>query len=913
MRIFSVAFTGLFCTVVSLFGQVLTTTPEVPVASGAITIIFDTSQEPGELEDYTGKLYAHTGLNFSDGSRWQNVIGAWANNSTQPEFQYIGFNIYNLTLSPDLYTFYDASPDKEITQIAIVIRSEDGTKQTEDYFIDIYQEGLQINIISPAERVVILDLNDTIEIVAATSDADTIAMYHNGTFIKGTINNSITHTFTGDAYGENEIIIWAANETEETRDTVYYFVRPEPTVEILPESMIDGINYLSETSVLLSLYAPGKEYVFSIGDFSNWLPGETWYMKKTPDGDRFWITLNNLQPGVEYAYQYLVDGSLTIADPYTEKILDPWSDHLISQETYPDLKPFPVGKALSPVSIIQTAQPVYEWKNTTFVPPNPGEIVIYELLLRDFIQAHDWKNLVDSLDYFSRLGINAIELMPVNEFEGNESWGYNSSFYFAADKYYGPAEDLKAFIDSCHGRGIAVIGDLVLNHSYGQSPLVQLYFDNTSNKVAAENPWYNVDSPNPVFSWGYDFNHESQATMDFVDRVNSFWLEEYKVDGFRFDFTKGFTNTPGDGGAYDGARIAILKRMADEIWSVNPETYIILEHFADNTEEKELSNHGMMLWGNTNFNYNEATMGYNENGKSDFSWISFKKRGWNEPHVVGYMESHDEERLMYKNLTFGNTFGDYHIPDLNTALERMELAGAFFFTIPGPKMIWQFGELGYDYSIDYDCRVCNKPIRWDYFDVGNRRKLYQVWSALIDLKISEPAFESSDFNLFVSGAAKRIEINHTDMDVRIIGNFDVESLSINPSFSRSGWWYSYFEGDSIDVTDLQGPISLEAGEYRLYTTKRLIKPEITAEIGEYKVGPGDFHVYPNPVTGMLYMEPVPETSRLTILNSAGQIVKMLELKGNQDHVNLSSLPPGLYILSRQTGKEAPQYVKVIRE
>ncbi len=69
-------------------------------------------------------------------------------------------------------------------------------------------------------------------------------------------------------------------------------------------------------------------------------------------------------------------------------------------------------------------------------------------------------------------------------------------------------------------RDIAVIIDMVLNHSYGQSPLVQLYYESSTGKVSADNPWYNVDSPNPVFSWGYDFDHESQDTKEFVDRVN---------------------------------------------------------------------------------------------------------------------------------------------------------------------------------------------------------------------------------------------------------------------------------------------------------------------------------------------------------------------------------------------------------
>jgi hypothetical protein len=191
--------------------------------------------------------------------------------------------------------------------------------------------------------------------------------------------------------------------------------------------------------------------------------------------------------------------------------------------------------------------------------------------------------------------------------------------------------------------------------------------------------------------------------------------------------------------------------------------------------------------------------------------------------------------------------------------------------------------------------------------------VYQIWSALIDLKLSETAFSSADFTLVVRDAAKRIEINHADMDIRIIGNFDVENLAVNPSFSKTGWWYSYFEGDSINVSDPQETISLAPGEYRLYTSKRLIKPDISAGVNKYKLAQSEFQVYPNPVKGMLYMEPVPESSRLTFLNSAGLVVKIFEMEGMQDHVDLSSLPPGLYILSRQTGKEQPQYVKVIVE
>jgi len=119
-------------------------------------------------------------------------------------------------------------------------------------------------------------------------------------------------------------------------------------------------------------------------------------------------------------------------------------------------------------------------------------------------------------------------------------------------------------------------------------------------------------------------------------------------------------------------------------------------HFADDSEEQVLANYGMLLWGNSNYNYNEATMGYHENGKSDFSWGYYGKRSWSQPHLVTYMESHDEERLMFKNLQYGNGAGAYSVKDPATALNRIKLAGAFFLTLPGPKMLWQFGELGYD-------------------------------------------------------------------------------------------------------------------------------------------------------------------------------------------------------------------------
>jgi len=395
-------------------------------------------------------------------------------------------------------------------------------------------------------------------------------------------------------------------------------------------------------------------------------------------------------------------------------------------------------------------------------------------------------------------------------------------------------------------------------------------------------------------------------------------MSEYKIDGFRFDFTKGFSNTIHGsddpwGSKYDADRIRLLKRMSDEIWKRNSDAFVIFEHLSDNAEEKELANYGIMMWGNLNHAYNEGTMGYNEGGKSDFSWISYKKRGWNDPNVVGYMESHDEERLMYKNITYGNSSGDYNTKDINTGLERQELAATFFFTIPGPKMIWQFGERGYDYTINYnpwdpnanDCRLCEKPPRWDYMENWNRRQLFYVYQALIDLKVNEDVFETENFDLSVYSALKRIRLSSEDMSVVIIGNFDVVEGEINPDFHFTGTWYDYFGDVELEVIDVNATIALQAGEYKIYTSKKLETPDfvgVDESIANEYIG--EFLLYPNPATGQLNLEmQIKQSSsvQIDIYDLQGRLVKSIfngQLSGGLRNLNtnISGIREGFYFV-----------------
>jgi 1,4-alpha-glucan branching enzyme len=780
-------------------------------------------------------------------------------------------------------------------------------------------------------------------VTANASAPSALKLYHNGTVIATAASaQTISGSSTVTAAGNQQLVAEANDGTTRTYDTLNVFVTGGGSpVAALPAGVRDGINYEpGDTSVTLVLRAPGKSSVAVVGEFNNWTPRTQDILNKTPDGKFFWVRLHPLTPGTEYAYQYLVDGSLKIADPYAEKILDPYNnnDQNIPASTYPSLKPYPAGQT-GIVSVLQTAAPAYNWSVSNYSRPDKRGLVIYELLVRDFVAAHDWKTIRDSLNYLQHLGINAIEIMPFNEFEGNNSWGYNPDFYFAPDKYYGPKNSLKEFIDSCHKKGIAVIMDIALNHSFGLSPMVQLYWDAANNRPASNNPWFNPAAKH-AFNVGYDMNHESPDTRYFVSRVVEHWLQQYKIDGFRFDLSKGFTQTQtcdANGGncnvaqwsQYDASRVAIWKRYYDSVQTKSANAYVILEHFADNTEEKELADYGMMLWGNMNYNYNEASMGWP--GNWDFSGSIYTVRNWTRPHLVTYMESHDEERIVFKNINYGNSAGNYTIRDTTTALKRMELNAAFLFTIPGPKMIWQFGELGYAYSIntcengtvDNNCRLSPKPIRWDYLNDARRRSVYNTYSHLIQLRfhpLYKDAFVSGAISQSLNGAVKWIQVSSGDSSqLLVVGNFDVVAQTAVISFPKAGTWYNFLDSTAFSATGSAQNISLQPGEFRVYLNRNL-NPGVTPPSTDTSWNGSSLEVkaYPNPVPSAFILEvgmPADATLTMNLYNSTGQLVVTINkgflTKGKHKlNLNRPLVQAGIYYLKVNTQTET-QTIPVI--
>jgi glycosidase len=852
----------LFYILISTFttvAQIVVLDPTTAGPEDPVTIIFDANQGNKELVG-ASKVYIHHGVvtDKPDGTAWKYVKGNWGADDgiglmTRVEGEQ---NKWKFTINPNIRSYFGVPASENIYRISCVFRSADGTKKGTapagqfgwgtiasnlDIFINL-NSGDFIQINQPTGNYGLYDAGQS-QLVSATASSDVSEMnllidegngFESKTMV--TSGKTIQYNYQVTTSKTLKIRVTAKiNGADVDFEKSYDVVVKNPNLnEPRPAGTLQGANYFSDpTKIRLSLLAPQKNLVYVVGDFTDWKVQEKYQMKK--DGEYFWLDIDGLTPGKQYVYQYWIDGNLHIADPYAQQIADPWNDKWIESFVFPNLPPYS-REDLGIASVLQTSQPQYTWspQESEWKKPDVNHLVIYELHIRDFLGSHSYKDLTDTLSYLKRLGINAIELMPINEFEGNDSWGYNPSFYFAVDKYYGSKNDLKRFIDVAHQHGMAVILDIVLNHAFGQSPMVQMYFDKSANKPTANNPWFYRDYVGP-FEWGYDFNHDSPYTKQFVDDVNTFWLREFHFDGFRFDFTKGFTsaNHPFDG--YNASRIGILKRMADKIRAFDPEAYIILEHWGSASEETELANYGMKMWANRSYDFVPATIGNPSTG----SFVNM----FANSHV-SFFNSHDERRIAEHCLTEGRSSGAYNVKTKEIMYERVKMAAAFTYLQPGPKMIWQFDELGYDIDINLNGRTGRKPLPWGagslrYYEDSLRQHIYTTYQAVINLRntITPQKLASATRSFTNTGNVRKITYTSNDFDLIVYGNFSMSNVNFTPNFPKPGVWHQHMTGDSIVIINVNQSFTLKPGEWHIYTTKK------------YSNGfPGAVEVFDNPVT-----------------------------------------------------------------
>ncbi|MFN3942198.1 MAG: alpha-amylase family glycosyl hydrolase [Flavobacterium sp.] len=932
-----------------VLGQV-TISPSTFNVDQQITITVNLAQTScNNIPTSTTKVYMHAGIGDDNNAFGFSVVGNWGQDNGIGLMTNNGNGTWSITITPSVYFGLNATQQANATKLGLVFRNATGTQEHKRPLTPsgcgdhIYNVGtFQLNLTAPLNNsTTILSPGGNLAVAANnTGGTANYVLRANGSVIN-TQNNVSSYSFTDTNIQANRIYeLEVTQGTSTIRRNFSALINPGTLSQAKPSGLEDGINYLSgdATKAILQLNAPNKDFVYVAGSFNNWQPTSAHAMRRDPSTGLFWLELSGLVPGQIYTYQYWVvrqnpiAGSPALvktADMYSYMVLSPFDDPWIPSASYPNLPAYPQGQERE-VSVLQTGQTPYPWSQATlnFQKPDRDKLVIYEVLVRDFDANRNYQDLINRMDYFKNLGINAIQLMPVMEYEGNESWGYNTSFHLALDKFYGTETKFKELIDLCHQNGIAVILDVALNHAFGRNPGVRMWMNDPDGDgwglPTSENPYFNTTARHS-YSVGEDFNHQSAMTQYYTRRVIKRWIEDFKIDGFRWDLTKGFTQNCSGGddactNAYQQDRVDVLRAYADYSWSLDPNHYVIFEHLGSDGEEQQWANYrlnegkGIMLWGEMWSQYKQLAQGFSTG--ADIGRMRSESRGFQTKMLIGYPESHDKDRMMYEAKTFGNAGGLAPVQNnLNNALYRMRALGALSLLVPGPKMVWHFGALGMDDSIftcsngtvnpegdaiPGDCKLDTKPQpQWvnNWLANPNRAPIYNEWARMIDLKKSNPVFSrnsavSPDGNLI----RPRIYIWDDNLpssqlkNVVIIANMSVAAQNINPSFPYTGTWVNLMDNSTINVTNTSATINLQPGEYRIYGNQPAVLSDEFTPIEKQLV-----ELYPNPTKDIFALNRA--TQELYIYSMTGQLVKTFKGKYAENHVfNVQDLNSGIYLI-----------------
>jgi 1,4-alpha-glucan branching enzyme len=860
--------------------------------------------------------------------------GPWTASGTANKFVYsAGTDTYSLTFVPT--TFFNRTG---LSKMGFLVKALDGTgdKKSQDIYVNI--GTLQFNTQTPAKNsVTAVNSGTPYPINYTASLPSNWVLTANGIPVT-TVSNSTTFNYAYTVTADATMLLTATSVADATsiNSTFNFIINPTVQTAAIPSYMRQGISYhpTDQTKIGLALYAPNKAYVHVIGSFNGWALSSPYVMKRdTTDPNLYWIEITGLTPQQVYTFQYRTNDGVKVADPYSTMVLSPDDDPYIQAADFPNLPVYPAGQQFD-VSVVQTGMPAYSWAVTNFQKPAKQNLLVYELLVRDFTVEQNWQSMIDKIPYLKSLNINAVELMPVMEFDGNNSWGYNTSFHNALDKAYGTPNKFKEFIDKCHQNGIAVILDIALNHATGRNPLQRLWSTSTDGSyggVAATNPYFNQNATH-AYSVFYDFNHSKPETKYYVNRVLERWISEYKIDGFRWDLTKGFTQncTSGDEtctNASQADRIATLKTYADYQWSYDPTSFIIFEHLGTDAEEQQWANYrlsegkGIMTWDKLTTPYNQNTMGYATD--SNFSRVDFENHGFAERRNVSYPESHDEERIMFKNITYGATNGIYDAKDLGNALQRQKALAAVFLPVPGPKMLWQFAELGYDQSIfrcvngtnnfpdnaadgPGDCKLDSKPSAFElFYDFDPvRTGVKDSWSKMMNLKRANQVFDTTTFTVESGNLTPRIYIWNDALpttglkNVVILANFTLVPQNIVPNFPYTGSWYNLMDDTPLTVSNTTTPVTLLPGEFRIFGNKA------AAVLGTHETAVNDpdisLELMQNPVISQeaKFRYTNAKGGTVTVFDFSGKVVKTAKVTGSEGEMDIAihGLAAGTYLV-----------------
>lgn len=776
----------------------------------------------------------------------------------------IDMGIYYNEADPTKVTLSTFAACKKITpgEKNITLKAKLPVHWTDTITAYVWVEGGDSKVVTPnrdGEWYVVTEYTSQLNVI-----------FRNGTDWNGNKNQTVDIVLTGDA------ILEFTQSGEAKAD--YKVIQQDPV-----------------------LYDAAK-HVFVVGDFNDWKLSNEYQMKQ--DGNYFWLEISGLTPQQEYAMQYVVvrpDGVVKkISDLYSEKVLhkdDQWEP----KKAYPNLMDYP-AEGDGYVTVIQTDKPEYQWSDATlnFKRPNKNNLIIYETWVYDHTAERTIAGMMNRLFYYKDMGINAIELMPIQEFDGNLNWGYSPNHYFALDKAYGTPEQFKIFVDSCHAMGIAVILDMVFNHATGLNPMNKLYPYGDDLKY---NPWFNVKAPHGDNVYE-DWNHDFEPAHQMFIRALQYWLTEYKVDGFRLDLSHGLC------GAQAGTSVRNIKDYYEKgVKAVSPDAYMILEHWGDNCEadRKELIAAGMLCWDNTTEAYYQSAK-----GSTSSSFSNANRDGY-----VTYCESHDEERSFFHAKQFG--LGDLKTNE-KARIERVPLNMAFLTLLNGPQMFYHFAEFGFDYSKwqnangkwgkddggnapygmknvsneNYKMQVKARTESWLVEHAWRTKAFHKVGQAIqLRTRILPHVFEGNPTKVDINGG-RVVRTIQWGNDVFVAGNFSAtESKTVT---IPTGKWYNYYD----QVEQFETTVTLAPGGLMILTGSPQELPTMHPSY-VFDTAIEDLYVPEMPTA---IMPPY----NVTIYTISGQAVSS---QYNVEQVDMSNLNNGLYIVQfEKNGQRVSK--KVIR-
>lgn len=684
-------------------------------------------------------IYAHTGV-ITDASKsdsdWKHAP-AWSANDDKRKLTYVSPNLWRLDIG-NINEFYGIEEGETVQKLAFVFRNAAGSKTgkdegDKDIFVPVLAEGFQLELKASRNNAVLTAPSHKVTFTLNVTAAADLTLKINGTVIGSEQNvEQLVVPYTFDSYGDFEVDAFATKDGVTLKQSRFYCMPRASQAAAYPSATLkQGGVRLDANNVLFTLAAPEKTSALIVGSWNDFVPTTANVMDYTDvDGQRyFWVKVPGLDPDKVYSYYYIIDGKTNVADPYAKLVLDCYNDKYISEEIYPNMPQIHQAVPSSTmVAIYHENINNYNWKVKDFKGVEPHNLIIYELLFRDFTGTEGAakgngtvRQAIEKIPYLKNLGINAVELLPIMEFNGNLSWGYNTNFYFAPDKAYGTPDDYKEFIDKCHENGIAVILDIVFNQSDGLHPWYQMYGN------ATKSPFYNGTAPH-AYSVLNDWNQDHPLVEKQWKDCVQYWLKEYNVDGFRFDLVKGLGDNNSFGSntdAYNASRVARMKRIHDAIRQVKPDAYFINENLAGAQEENEMAADGQLNWANVNNSACQYAMGYSsESGLNRFQ-SSKDSRTWGS--TVSYAESHDEERMGYKQTQWGITSAVKTDNEVQKA--RIASVGAQMILAPGAHMIWQFSELGNTQTTKNNSGndTGNKKVEWSVLDDEYTNGCYQSW------------------------------------------------------------------------------------------------------------------------------------------------------------------------------------------